>query len=178
MTPIFTFVNDTDKNNWDLTQQYEGLATITGKTKASGGYARILTAADTYRDVAVTVRDQQSGVFKMQVYFTFANGKQFQIRLDNEAGSYRIQNMSASIISSWKKVHGLTDDQVAKLQGESGIQFRIQISGTNALVYLDNTQVGTLDLSAGIEADATAQITMIMYGNDGVEPITIPFELG
>ncbi len=178
VTPIFTFANDTDKKNWDLTQQYEGLATIIGKTKASGGYARILTAASTYRDVAVTVRDQQSGVFKMQIYFTFANGKQFQIRLDNEAGSYRVQNMSSSIISSWKKVHGLTDDQVAKLQGESGIKFRIQISGTNALVYLDNTQVGTLDLSAGIEANATAQITMIMYGNDGVEPITIPFEFG
>ncbi|MBR5570036.1 MAG: PEGA domain-containing protein [Oscillospiraceae bacterium] len=176
--PIFTFANDTDKKNWDLAQQYENLLTITGKTKATGGYARILTAANTYRDVAVTVRDQQSGVFKMQIYFTFANGKQFQIRLDNEAGSYRVQNMSASIISSWKKVHGLTEDQVAKLQSEAGIKFRIQISGTNALVYLDDTQVGTLDLSAGIQANATAQITMIMYGNDGVEPITIPFELG
>ena len=46
-----------------------------------------------------------------------------------------------------------------------------------AVAYINDKQVGTVDLSAGITTE-TAQITMIMYGNDGVEPITIPFELG
>lgn len=175
---LFKFQNDTDKGCWNVDEQYSGLLTILGKTKTSGGYARILTTDNTYREVSVNVRDQQSGVFKMQIYFVFTNGKQLQLRLDNEAGYYRVQNMSSSIISSWTNVVKLSNDQTAKLQSEAGMNFRIQIVGTNAIVYLDDVQVGSLSLSAGITADMTASITMIMYGNDGVEPIDIPFTLG
>ena len=116
----------------------------------------------------------------MQIYFTFANGKQFQIRLHNEngGGAYTVQNMAKDIITSWTKVTTLDADQVAKLQSEAGILFSIKLEGTKAVIYLDDVQVGTLDLSAGITAEDTAQITMIMYGNDGVEPIALPFTLG
>lgn len=185
--PLFelggTGSNYTD-DTWDFSKQYEGLLNLS----RAGTYAGIKTKANTYREVSVTVSDLApsfnattgKGNFKMQIYFTFASGKQFQIRLHNENadGSYTVQNMGKDIITKWTKVTTLNGDQVAKLQSEVGVNFRIKLEGTNAIVYLDDVQVGTLDLSAGITAEDTASITMIMYGNDGVKTMELPFTLG
>jgi hypothetical protein len=174
------YVDDT----WDFSKQYEGLLTVS----RAGTYAGIKTKANTYREVSVTVSDLApsfnadtgKGNFKMQIYFTFANGKQFQIRLHNEntGGAYTVQNMAKDIITSWTKVTTLDAKQVTKLQSEAGIAFHIKLEGTNAIIYLDDVQVGTLDLSAGITAEDTASITMIMYGNNGQTNVEIPFTLG
>jgi hypothetical protein len=162
-----------DTEYFDLKQQHEGVVTLlAGSTKAR----TLKTEANTYGDIAVTVRDYEKGTFKTEFHFTFTNGKTFQIRLDNEKGYYRVQNMAAGIINSWPTVYKLDDAQSAKVTSEAGIEFRVAIIGSYAKVYLDGTEVGTLDLSAGISKE-TAQIAVVFYGNDGVQNIKIPYTL-
>ena len=164
-----------DTEYFDLTNQYNGSVTL---LKGSTSARTLKSVANTYRDVSVTVRDQESGTFKTEFHFTFTNGKKFQIRLDNEAGYYRVQNMGGSsmIVTGWTKVHTLTDAEIAQLKSASGLNYRVSISGTNAIVYLGGVEVGRLDLSAGITTE-TAQISVVFYGNNGVENIQIPYTL-
>jgi hypothetical protein len=125
--------------------------------------------------MSVTIRDFCEGTFKTEFHFTFTNGKQFQIRVENEKGYYTVQNM-AKIVSGWTR-YKFDENQTAKILSEEGITFRVAIEGTDAVVYLDDVKMVTLDLSAGIAAGDTAQIAMVMYGNNGVQNIEVPFTL-
>lgn len=162
---------------WNILQQNEGLISI---PERSGQYSSLYTAANTYRDASVTVTDHENGVFQMQIRFLFANGKEYQLRLDNDAGFYRVQQMGGgACITGWKELAKLTDAQIQQLKSEDGIQLRAALVGTYVKVYLDGTQVAAVDLSsAGITADTTAQIRFLMYGNNGVKNIDIPYTLG
>ncbi|MBR5570238.1 MAG: hypothetical protein IKW10_05010 [Oscillospiraceae bacterium] len=188
--PLFRFQNDTDKKNWNVDDQYNGLLTILGKTKASGGYARIITAESTYKEASVTVSDlaptfgaDGKGNFQMQIRFKFANGKEYHVRLHNTDadGKYKVQSMknNDNCITGWKWLKDLSTAQTEAMLDGSGVNFRAALEGSNAVIYLDGTKIATVDLSAGeVTADSTAEITFIMYGNDGVEPIELPFTLG
>ena len=164
-------------SQWDLTKQFEGLLTIPSRT---GNYATVQTTDSTYRDVSVTVRDEVSGTFKMQVYFVFGEGREFQIRLHNENtnGEYRVQKMSTSLVSGWKNLYTLNADEVALLTGTEGITFRVAIVGNKAIALINNVQVGTVDLGSALSATETAKINLIMYGNNNKKNVTIPFTLG
>lgn len=127
----------------------------------------------------MTVRDEVSGTFKMQVYFVFGEGREFQIRLHNENtnGEYRVQKMGTTLFSGWKNLYTLNADEVAALKSETGIKFRVALVGAYAVAYVGDVAVGQVDLSSGIAANATAQIAVVLYGNKDVENIKIPYEL-
>jgi hypothetical protein len=169
---IFAPSRFVENANIDMSNQYNGSVTI---LNGSNNGRTLKTTENTYREMSVTIRDFCEGTFKTEFHFTFTNGKQFQIRVENEKGYYAVQNM-AKIVSGWTR-YKFDENQTAKILSEEGITFRVAIEGTDAVVYLDDVKMVTLDLSAGIAAGDTAQIAMVMYGNNGVQNIEVPFTL-
>lgn len=182
--PVFyigTGSNDID-DKWDFVQQYNGKV----KVSRAGTYARLYTTEKTYRSVSVTVNDftptfaaDGKGNFKMQVYFNFGSAGQFQIRLHNENtdSKYKVQKMGNTFSSGWSAWYTLTDAEVDQLQNGSGVNFRVALEGSKAVAYLNGAKVGEIDLSGKVDASTTAQIILIMYGNNG-QTFEIPFTLG
>lgn len=181
--------------NWDLTNQHNGVITLTEK---GTGSVNISTVGSNYRDAAITVKDfapsynaDGQGNFEMQIRFTFANGKYYQLRLHNtdknsQSGKYKIQNMDGitkiGSASGWKWLVDLTTAQVNKLLTE-GVQFRVALVDTYAVMLIDGVQMATYDLSsefaaAGIAADAPAKIRFTLGGNNNQKDIEMPFVLG
>ena len=164
-----------DTDSFDLTNQYNGVVAVkTGSTSAQ----TVTTYADTYRDAAVTIRDQMpdATTFGAELHFNFTNGNAYMIRVEKKDGAYRIQNMDPDIVSSWPTVYWFNDAQTAKLQSEEGIEYRVTIAGTQSFIYLDGVCVATQDLSAGITTE-NAQVALVVYGNEGVENVEIPVML-
>ena len=183
--PLFyigTGSNDID-DSWDFVDQYNGQLTV----DRAGTYARLYTTENTYRDVSVKVSDLAptyntstgKGNFKMQIYFAFADGDQYQIRLHNENadGKYKVQNMG-QIVSGWTALYTLNAAQTADINSETGVTFRVALEGTYVVAYINGAEVGRLDLSSKVGATETAKITLIMYGNNDQQDMVIPFTLG
>ncbi len=165
-----------ESDHYDVTNQYNGTVTLLAGSKGS---RKVSTYADTYRDMAVTIRDlaqDTTTYYSAELHFNFTNGNVYMIRVEKNNGKYRVQNMDPDIVSSWPTVYWLNDAQTAKLQGE-GIEFRVTIHGTTAYIYLDSVCVATQDLSAGITAETTAQVDLVMYRNIETEALEIPFTL-
>lgn len=171
---------------WDLSGQYDGTVSIPQRT---GNYASLYTAAKIYREVSVTVSDlaptfgsDGKGNFQMQIRFIFANGKEYQIRLHNTDadGRYKLQNMGGTnCVTGWKWLYDLTAEQTQLLQSRAALKFGVSLVGSTAKVFLGDVQVASVDLSGGgVTADATAQIRFVMYGNNNVQNLEIPFTLG
>ena len=173
------FESKDPENTWDLSNQQNGSITLVSKGNAD---AFVKTAANTYREAAITVRDvSQDGSFQMQIRFYFTNGNKYQVRMfyNIDTGEYQIQNMDG--ITTWGWIKNLDAAQIAKLKGE-GVEFRVKIVGTNVELYVDGQvmaywSASRHDLSSGIDETTTAQIQFHMVGNSGAENLVLPFEV-
>ena len=171
--------------NWDLSNQFEGFLTITAQKDGT----TVLTNANSYREVSVTVKDYtpskntdgslKQGNFSMQISFIFDNGKEYQVRMHNtdKDGNYKLQNMGGTnSLTGWKWQADLTTAQKQKLLEGDGVEFTVKLVGSNAELYVDGTKMATVALGAEY-AGKTAQIKLCMNGNKGVQNLEIPFAL-
>ncbi|MBQ8802822.1 MAG: PEGA domain-containing protein, partial [Tyzzerella sp.] len=168
---------------WNLVNHNVGILALAN----SNGDSSWLDSCDsTYRGVSVNVQDKIGNTkqFRMQIYFAFDNGETFRIRLHDtdKDGKYRIQTMEDSITPTWKPYYELSDDEVDKLQGEDGINLRVEIVGVIANIYLDDVNVCQISLmkdrdgkDTGVGSEA-ASVTLRLYGNTGYNTL-VPYAL-
>ena len=183
---IFKDKAEWDYKDWKVVNQNVGVLGLVGDGDSAGW---VVTTADTYKDVTLTLRDyvENSTDYRAAVQFDFTNGKVFRVSLTNadtgdgngdgvaDTGVYKIQTMGSNTIAkNWASHYYLSDAEVAKLQSANGIQFRVALIGTNASIFLDGVKVCDIDLSAGIDADETARVYFRTYGNTGHD-VEIPF---
>lgn len=174
------FESKDSESTWDLSNQHNGSITL---VKKGNDDAFVKTAANTYREAAVTVRDvARDGKFQMQIRFYFTNGNKYQVRMfyNTDTGEYQIQNMDG--ITTWGWIKNLDAAQIAKLTGDEGVEFRAKIVGTKVELYVDGQVMAYWsdsrhDLSSGIDETTTAQIQFHMVGNSGAENLVLPFEV-
>lgn len=165
------------ENKWDVSGMFNGYITSPTSTGDTGWMWTYDTA---YRDITLNVSDRAPGEndFKMAVHFKFDNGEDLRISLTNAdtgaLGTYKIQALDQNtIIKNWRTHYILNEEEIAKLTGKDGIDFRVAIVGSSANVYLDNIQVCSIDLSADLDGNATdiaksyAKIGVRLYGNEG-----------
>ena len=186
-----TFIEHS-QHTWNLTNQNVG---ILGIVNSNGDSGWMDAYTDVYRDVIVNVRDQAPADknFRMTVHFLFTNDQKFRISLTNaaseEPGVYKINTMSQNTLSkNWDSPYYLEESEVAKLQSEKGMEFRVAIIGTTAQVYLDGINVCNINLSkvwengAVTETDSGigslgAKVSLRLYGNKGYK-VEVPYQLG
>ena len=170
--------------NWDLSNQYNGSLTV---LKQKDG-TTVKTNADNYRGVSVKVKEYtpslnedgtlKKGNFSAQISFIFDNGKQYQVRIHNtDDGNYKLQNMGGdNSITGWKWQADLTTAQKEKLINGDGVEFGVKLVGPNAELWVDGTRMKVVELGAEY-AGKTAQISVCLNGNTGVENMEVPFAL-
>lgn len=170
--------------NWDLSNQYNGSLTV---LKQKDG-TTVKTNADNYRGVSVKVKEYtpslnedgslKQGNFSAQISFIFDNGKQYQVRIHNtDDGNYKLQNMGGdNSITGWKWQADLTTAQKEKLINGDGVEFGVKLVGLNAELWVDGTRMKVVELGAEYEGK-TAQISVCLNGNTGVENMEVPFAL-
>jgi hypothetical protein len=170
-------------NTWNTDFQNQGYVIKTG---VAGQYT-LLEAAVVANSITTTVVDlsPDTNDYCMIYVFKFSNGEQFWVRLHHtdKDGKYRIQTMTGSTVhAAWKSPYTLTDAEVQKVQG-AGLDYRVQIVGTTAYVYLDGQQVCTFDLSKVVETgaasgigSATVTVSLRLDGNIGRDT-KVPFKL-
>ena len=169
---------------WELLKQNCGILKMNSHDSGNSGW---LEAAVDGNDIDVLIRDASPDAkdFSMIYHFTFSNGETLRLRLNHtdSDGKYRVQVMSGSTVSAaWKNHHTLNDAQAAKIANK-GINFRVVTKGGNALVYIDEIKVATLDLTKVVStgepssiADSGVRVKIRVDGNLGQE-MEIPFEL-
>ena len=170
--------------NWDLSNQYNGSLTV---LKQKDG-TTVKTNANNYRGVSVKVKEYtpslnedgtlKKGNFSAQISFIFDNGKQYQVRIHNtDDGNYKLQNMGGdNSITGWKWQADLTTAQKEKLINGDGVEFGVKLVGPNAELWVDGTRMKVVELGAEY-AGKTAQISVCLNGNTGVENMEVPFAL-
>ena len=170
--------------NWDLSNQYNGSLTV---LKQKDG-TTVKTNANNYRGVSVKVKEYtpslnedgtlKKGNFSAQISFIFDNGKQYQVRIHNtDDGNYKLQNMGGdNSITGWKWQADLTTAQKEKLINGDGVEFTVKLVGPNAELWVDGTRMKVVELGAEY-AGKTAQISVCLNGNTGVENMEVPFAL-
>lgn len=183
---VFKDKAEWDYKDWKVGNQNVGVLGLVGDGDSAGW---VTTAADTYKDVTLTLHDyvKNSTDFRAAVQFDFTNGKAFRISLTNadtgdgngdgvaDTGVYKIQGMgNNTIVGDWKSYYYLSDAEVEKLLSTDGIKFRVTLIDKMASIFLDDVKVCDIDLSAGIDADATARVYFRMYGNAGHD-VEIPY---
>ena len=175
------------EGKWDVSGMFNSYLTSPASTDDTGW---IWTYDTGYRDITLHVSDKTSSKnnFKMAVHFKFSNEEAFRISLTNAdtgaLGTYKIQVLDQNtIVKNWRTHYVLSESQVAKLTGESGMDFRVAIVGSCANVYLDNVQVCSIDLSKDQEGNETgiakvsAKIGIRLYGNEGYAS-RVSYDLG
>ena len=170
--------------SWDLSNQYNGSLTV---LKQKDG-TTVKTNANNYRGVSVKVKEYtpslnedgtlKKGNFSAQISFIFDNGKQYQVRIHNtDDGNYKLQNMGGdNSITGWKWQADLTTAQKEKLINGDGVEFGVKLVGPNAELWVDGTRMKVVELGAEY-AGKTAQISVCLNGNTGVENMEVPFAL-
>ena len=170
--------------NWDLSNQYNGSLTV---LKQKDG-TTVKTNADNYRGVSVKVKEYtpslnedgslKQGNFSAQISFIFDDGKEYQVRIHNtDDGNYKLQNMGGdNSITGWKWQADLTTAQKEKLINGDGVEFGVKLVGPNAELWVDGTRMKVVELGAEYEGK-TAQISVCLNGNTGVENMEVPFAL-
>ncbi len=155
--------------NWDLSGQGYGsghiVASLPG-SKAEGDSNYVTTVRNTYRDVTLFVKDDNtdSKIFRSSIKFNFANGKSAWLSILEENSRYIVQSLSG-LSGTWTNWHTLTSDEVAALR--AGAEFRIFIVGNEAVVRINGKDMCIVDLSAGNVAGVGAQIQLRHYGPVG-----------
>ena len=177
-------LTENSEGTWNLFKQNMGVLLMESHGSGNSGW---LEATIDANDISAFIRDAapEEKNFSMIYHFAFSNGETLRLRLnhtDND-DKYRVQVMSGSTLSAaWTNHYTLTDAQQAKVEGD-GLNFRVVIQGTNAVVFLDDTAVCTLDLSkvvatgdpSGIE-NAAVRVKLLVEGNLA-EEMEIPFTL-
>ena len=169
---------------WNVLKQNQNRLYMNSHASGDSGWLQTRMNAN---DISTTIKDASPAAkdFSMIYHFDFSNGETLRLRLHHTDadGKYRIQVMDGSTLSAqWKSHHTLTDAEEAKVKGD-GIKFRTVIDGTNAVVYLDDAQVCTIDLSKVISTgnasgvgEATVRIKIRMDGNLK-KSVEIPYKL-
>ena len=177
-------LTENSEGTWNLFKQNMGVLLMESHGSGNSGW---LEATIDANDISAFIRDAapEEKNFSMIYHFAFSNGETLRLRLnhtDND-DKYRVQVMSGSTLSAaWTNHYTLTDAQQARVEGD-GLNFRVVIQGTNAVVFLDDTAVCTLDLSkvvatgdpSGIE-NAAVRVKLLVEGNL-TEEMEIPFTL-
>ena len=169
--------------SWNISCQYAG---VLYKQGVKGVYTTLNSVINS-NDVTTIAKDMSPDTndYSLAYLFKFSNGENFRVRLHHtdSDGVYRIQTMDGSTVTpAWKTGYALTDEQAAKVKA-GGIEYRVQILGTTAYVYIDGEEVCTYDLSkvvatgkaSGIE-NATVKVGFALDGNYGYTT-EIPFKL-
>ena len=169
--------------SWNISCQYAG---VLYKQGVKGVYTTLNSVINS-NDVTTIAKDMSPDTndYSLAYLFKFSNGENFRVRLHHtdSDGVYRIQTMDGSTVTpAWKTGYALTDEQAAKVKA-GGIEYRVQILGTTAYVYIDGEEACTYDLSkvvatgkaSGIE-NATVKVGFALDGNYGYTT-EIPFKL-
>ena len=116
---------------------------------------------------------QRSGVRVL-----FSNGKYWHINLLREGDKYVIQYGKITgddSIYSWKNVHTLTEEQVAKYTGADGIKLTVKRVGNKAAIFLDDKVLFIEELAQEYQ-DLTAQIGFEAWiANSAI--MTVPYKI-
>ena len=150
--------------NWILDDQNDGVL------NRFGGSGKILTV-DSYNKFRIDGQfkyDTQlaeagkGNNYKQQragIQIKFSNGKYWRVDLMLEDGVYKVQYATHSdgTLFTWKTVHTLTDEQIAKYCSQEGIQLSVLRDGNYAWVCLDGKPVAIEVLDAEY-ANLTAQM--------------------
>ena len=173
-----------ESDNWDLFNQNQGTLKMNSHAAGNSGWLNAIVDGN---DISTFVRDASADAkdLSMIYHFTFSNGETLRLRLNHTDGDgkYRVQIMdNTTLADDWTNPYTLTDAQAAKVAGE-GIFFRVAAMGGNALVYIDDQKVATIDISKKFAtgepsnvADSGVRIKLRVDGNLGQE-MEIPFEL-
>ena len=172
------------ESSWNVLKQNQNLLYISSHASGDSGWLHTEVDAD---DIYTTVKDHSPAAknFSMIYHFDFSNGETLRLGLNHtdDDGRYRIQVMDHSTVAEqWKSHYTLTAAEEEKVKGD-GIKFRTLIEGTSAIVYLDDNQVCSIDLSkvistgnaSGVE-DARIRVAIRMDGNLN-KAMEIPFKL-
>ena len=172
--------------DWDISGQYYGFITKDnekGSTKWQDSVINANLVKTRAQDLTPDAFD-----YSWAYIFKFSNNQNARIRLTHDKdGNYYVQTMAGNTLTpNWKLYYKLTEEQVAKIQGE-GIEYGVEILGTTAYVTLDGEDVCSIDLSqihkdgnstgkpSGIEKE-TCKVSFSLDGNNG-HTTMIPFEL-
>ena len=150
--------------NWILDDQNDGVL------NRFGGSGKILSA-DSYDKFGVEAAFKyDTGLAKMSdgdtflqqrsgIQIKFSNGKYWRVDLMKENGVFKVQyaTHNDSTLFTWKTVHELTKEEIAKYQSEEGIKLSILRDGYLAWVLLDGRPVAIEVLDYEYK-DLTAQI--------------------
>ncbi len=150
--------------NWILDDQNDGVL------NRFGGSGKILTV-DSYNQFRIdgqfrydtqlaeagkgnNYTQQRAGI-----QIKFSNGKYWRVDLMLENGVYKVQyaTHSEGTLFTWKTVHNLTNEQIAKYCSQEGIQLSVLRDGNYAWVCLDGKPVAIEVLDAEY-ANLTAQL--------------------
>ena len=171
--------------DWDVTSQYDGYLTIPSSDGDSGW---VETNDKDYGDVDVKLilrdQDMEADNYRAAVRLYFQNDQYVSFTITNDLSNdddpsvYNLQTMGGTILN-WKNLATLTDEQVEKLTGEDGMEFRLVRIGDALAVYLDGTCVYTYNISTANDSVAEVETSILFrfYGNSGKD-VKVPFSIG
>ena len=150
--------------NWILDDQNDGVL------NRFGGSGKILTV-DSYNkfridgqfrydtQLAEAGKGNNYTQQRAGIQIKFSNGKYWRVDLMLENGVYKVQyaTHSEGTLFTWKTVHNLTNEQIAKYCSQEGIQLSVLRDGNYAWVCLDGKPVAIEVLDAEY-ANLTAQL--------------------
>ena len=150
--------------NWILDDQNDGVL------NRFGGSGKILTV-DSYNKFRIDGQFRydtklaeagKGNNYKQQragIQIKFSNGKYWRVDLMLENGVYKVQyaTHSEGTLFTWKTVHNLTEQQIAKYCSKEGIQLSVLRDGNYAWVCLDGKPVA-IEVLDSEYANLTAQL--------------------
>ena len=134
--------------NWILEEQNNGILNRfggSGKIISTDSYTKFGVEA-TFRYDPELAKMSDGDTFLQQrsgIQIRFSNNKYWRVDLMKENGVYKVQyaTHNESTLFTWKTVHVLTEEQIAKYQSEEGIKLSILRDGRIAWVLLDGEPV-------------------------------------
>ena len=177
------YYNNANYKNWILDDQNEGVV-YKGQGSANilsndsfGDFVYEMTLKyDTELAVSGTTVDHKEQRMGMRI--VFANGKEWNINVLYQEGTYKLQYGSMgnnNLFEKWPIKHGLNVGQIEKLQSEDGITMKVERKDNIVKIYLDGSQVVQEVLSEEY-TDMSAQLGMdAWFPSDTL--VEIPFSI-
>ncbi len=166
---------------WDNSQQESGILMIPASDGDSGW---IETNRKDYTDVdfRLMLRDYANADdnFRAAIRLYFSNDQYVSFTVtndrsnDDETTVYELQTMGDTILN-WKYLATLTADQVAKLTGNEGLEFRVVRVENMLYVYAGGVRIYEYDMT-GVVSTETCSVVVRCYGNTGKD-VELPFSL-